>query len=313
MAYPERLLEKQRGSIHMESELYLKLYKDTYTIRQFETRLLELFSMGRLFGTTHTYVGQEATAVSVMANLRDTDTVFSNHRCHGHYLAKEDDPFGLLAEVMGRKNGVCDGRGGSQHLCKNNFYSNGIQGGFLPNALGVAFAEKYYKNGNIVVAFIGDGTMGEGVVYETLNLASLWKVPLLIVIENNQYAQTTPIGDNLAGSLLQRAQAFDVSVGEVESNDVSVLYPRFNSLVRSVRSECRPHVEIVNCYRFNAHSKGDDFRDQNEIDFWKEKDPLRYFYNHISMKDREKIEIEVNERLEKIESEVEKLPFSRLK
>jgi len=297
----------------MKPELYLKLYKDVYTIRQFETRLLELFSTGKLFGTTHTYVGQEATAVSVIANLRDSDTVFSNHRCHGHYLAKEDDPFGLLAEVMGRVGGVCDGRGGSQHLCKNKFYSNGIQGGFLPNALGVAFANKYFKNNNIVVAFIGDGTMGEGVVYETLNLASLWKVPLLVVIENNQYAQTTPIDESLAGSLLGRIQAFNISAGELESNDISELYPRFNSIIESVRTECRPHVEIVNCYRFNAHSKGDDFRDQKEIDLWKKKDPLRYFYNHIPVKDRKEAEDKINKRLAKIEAEVEQLPFSRLK
>jgi|APSaa5957512535_1039671.scaffolds.fasta_scaffold11738_4 TPP-dependent pyruvate/acetoin dehydrogenase alpha subunit len=297
----------------MELELYLKLYEDAYTIRRFETRLLELFSTGKLFGTTHTYVGQEATAVSVISNLRDSDTVFSNHRCHGHYLAKEDDPFGLLAEVMGREGATCDGRGGSQHLCKNKFYSNGIQGGFLPNALGVAFAEKHFENNNIVVAFIGDGTMGEGTVYETLNLASLWKVPLLIVIENNQYAQTTPIRDNLAGSLLKRVQAFDVSVGEIESNDISELHPRFNRLINSVRNECRPHVEIVNCYRYNAHSKGDDFRDQNEIDLWRKKDPLNYFDSHITKNGRDNIKDRVNERLSKIEAQVEKLPFSKLK
>ena len=147
----------------MKNILYSSLYSTMYLIRKFENRLLELFSEGKLFGTTHTYVGQEAIAVSVIFNLESSDIVFSNHRCHGHYLAKENDPEGLLAEIMGREGGVCGGRGGSQHLHKNNFYSNGIQGGYLPNALGMAFAEKYKKTGNIVVAFIGDGTLGEGI------------------------------------------------------------------------------------------------------------------------------------------------------
>ncbi len=108
----------------MKSIPYTKLYEKMYLIRRFESRLLELFSRGKLFGTTHTYVGQEAVAVSVISHLRNTDIVFSSHRCHGHYLAKEDDPEGLLAEIMGREGGICAGRGGSQHLCRNNFFSN---------------------------------------------------------------------------------------------------------------------------------------------------------------------------------------------
>jgi len=130
---------------------YKNLYKKMVLIRKFEELLLNLFSKGKLFGTTHTYVGQEAIAVSVMENLSEFDIVFSSHRCHGHFLAKEDDPEGLLAEIMGRKNGICGGRGGSQHLQKNNFFSNGIQGGIVANSLGMAFAEKYNNTRNIVM------------------------------------------------------------------------------------------------------------------------------------------------------------------
>jgi len=282
-----------------------------YLIRKFENRLLELFSEGKLFGTTHTYVGQEAIAVSVIFNLESSDIVFSNHRCHGHYLAKENDPEGLLAEIMGREGGVCGGRGGSQHLHKNNFYSNGIQGGYLPNALGMAFAEKYKKTGNIVVAFIGDGTLGEGAVYETLNLASLWKVPLLIVIENNRYAQTTPIEYNLAGSIIDRISAFDIKVGEVESNDISVLYPRFKKITTEVRDNSLPYVEIVHTYRLNAHSKGDDFRPKEEIQLWRKKDPLEIASKFV-VNDIIKLENEVDKRLEQVEARVSNMPFASL-
>ena len=135
---------------------YSLLYEKIVLIRKFENRVLELFSEGKLFGTTHTYVGQEAIAVSAIENLKSSDIVFSSHRCHGHYLAKEDDPLGLLGEMMGKEIGVCAGRGGSQHLYRNNFFSNGIQGGYLSNALGAAFAEKYTHSNNIVIAFIGD-------------------------------------------------------------------------------------------------------------------------------------------------------------
>jgi TPP-dependent pyruvate/acetoin dehydrogenase alpha subunit len=281
-------------------------------IRKFEELLLDLFSRGKLFGTTHTYVGQEAIAVSVMEHLKDSDIVFSNHRCHGHFLAKEDDPKGLLAEIMGRKNGVCGGRGGSQHLQKNNFYSNGIQGGVVANSLGMAFAEKFKNSGNIVVVFIGDGTWGEGIIYEVLNMASIWEVPLLVVVENNRYAQSTPVELNLAGSILKRAQAFDIEASEVESNDVAVLYPIFEEVVRYVRKNQKPYVQIVNTYRLNAHSKGDDDRSKDEIKKWWKKEPLQYLEAKLSKEDVDHVRISVEERLQKIEHTVHDMEFGAI-
>ena len=296
--------------INSEKIPYYSLYEKAVLIRKFENRLLDLFSEGKLFGTTHTYVGQEATAVSLISQLCKYDVVFSNHRCHGHYLVKNDDPEGLLAEIMGKQSGICCGRGGSQHLCRNNFFSNGIQGGYLPNALGMAFAEKYNNSNAIVVAFIGDGTLGEGSVYETLNLASLLQVPLLIVIENNKYAQTTPIEKNLAGSIVKRVEAFDINATEVESNDVSVLYPLFTNAIKNVRNDRASSVVIVNSYRLNAHSKGDDFRDPDEIKRWREKDPLNYFTSVLSDKDRTDIEKKVASRIHIIEEKVERASFA---
>ena len=292
---------------------YKNLYKKMVLIRKFEELLLDLFSKGKLFGTTHTYVGQEAIAVSVMAHLNDADVVFSSHRCHGHFLAKEDDPEGLLAEIMGRKNGVCGGRGGSQHLHKNNFYSNGIQGGTVANALGMAFAEKYNQTGNIVVVFMGDGTWGEGISYEALNMASLWSVPLLVVVENNRYAQSTPVELNLAGSILQRVQAFDIEADEVESNDVAVLYPKFEEAVTFVREKQKPFVQIVNTYRLNAHSKGDDDRSKDEVKKWWKKEPLQYLETKISKEDIKQTKHSVEKRLQEIEQRVHVMEFGSIK
>ena len=178
-----------------------RLYGRMVLIRRFEESLLELFSLGKLAGTTHTYIGQEANAVGVIDHLeRGRDVIVSNHRCHGHYLAFTDDVDGLLGEVMGKASGVCGGKGGSQHLCNDGFYSNGVLGSTMPVATGMALAERERGCGAVTtVAFIGDGTLGQGVVYESLNIASRWGLPLLVVVENNYYAQSTPSHLTLAG------------------------------------------------------------------------------------------------------------------
>jgi TPP-dependent pyruvate/acetoin dehydrogenase alpha subunit len=292
---------------------YKNLYEKMYLIRSFETLLLRLFDEGKLFGTTHTYVGQEAIAVSVIENLCESDIVFSNHRCHGHFLIKENDPEGLLAEIMGRENGVCGGRGGSQHLQKNNFYSNGIQGGIVANSLGMAFAEKYKKTGNIVTVFIGDGTWGEGITYESMNLASLWKVPLFVVVENNRYAQSTKIEDNLAGSIQSRVSAFDIESDQIDSNDISVLYPKMASAIKYVRDRQEPYVQIVNTYRLNAHSKSDDDRPHEEIKRYWEKEPLKYLELKIGKKDLIKIRSLVEKKLSLVEKKVNSMDFASIK
>jgi TPP-dependent pyruvate/acetoin dehydrogenase alpha subunit len=265
--------------------------------------LLELFSEGKLSGTTHTYVGQEAVAVSVIHHLRDYDIVFSNHRCHGHYLAKENDVSGLFAEIMGRASGACGGRGGSQHIQRRNFYSNGIQGAYMPITVGMALAERERNSDAIVVAFIGDGTWGEGAVYEALNLAGLWKVPLLVVVEDNKYAQSTPQSLTLAGRLIDRPASFGLSCGEIKSNDVHVLLPHFQTLIAKVREEKQTHVEIVHTYRFNPHSKGDDHRPEEEIDAWRRNhDPLDYVRTKIHMDRRMVIEAEIEQILHMAEA-----------
>jgi TPP-dependent pyruvate/acetoin dehydrogenase alpha subunit len=250
-------------------------YERMYFIRRFEETLLDLFAQGKLVGTTHTYIGQEANAVGVIANLeRQRDVVFSNHRCHGHYLAFTDDDFGLLCEVMGKAPGVCGGKGGSQHLCNGNFYSNGVLGSIVPVATGIALAEKKKGTGAVSTVFLGDGTLGEGVTYESLNMASLWKLPVLFVVENNFYAQSTPVELELAGSIPARGAAFGVEVAELDTTDVAEVHTVAERAVARIRETSEPFFLVLHTYRFSPHSKGDDNRDLAEIEERRKRDPL---------------------------------------
>lgn len=243
----------------------LALFRAIYRIRRFEETVLEEFKRGVFSGTTHTSLGQEANAVGVITALREDDIIVTNHRCHGHYLAYGGDMRALYAEMMGRSTGVCGGRGGSQHIHWRNLYSNGVQGGIAPIAAGMALAEKQKKSGAVVTVFIGDGTFGEGVIYEAFNMARLWALPLLIVVENNHIAQTTPTALALAGSLVERLRAFEIAVTELDSSDVSVIRAAAEKSLELVRQNSLPEALILNTVRFGPHSKGDDTRAEAEI------------------------------------------------
>lgn len=255
-------------------ELNYRLYKQILLIRRFEEYLLQEFSSGKIVGTTHAYIGQEANAVGIFDVMDKDDIVFSNHRCHGHYLAYGGDPYLLAAEVMGKATGLVGGRGGSQHIHFKNFYSNGIQGGILPIATGMALAEKYKQTKQIAVVFLGDGTFGQGIVYESFNMASLWGIPVLYVVENNRYAQTTPIELAIAGNFRDRFKAFGIETMECDSSDVLNIRRIAEEAINFVRTKEQPVGLILHTFRFSAHSKGDDFRKPEEIAGYKEKDPV---------------------------------------
>lgn len=228
-------------------------------IRHFERALLRLFEQGRLPGTTHTCLGQEHVPVA-LAPLLAGDHVFSNHRGHGHYLARYDDPEGLLAEIMGREGAVCAGVGGSQHIRRAGYLSTGVQGQLLPVAAGVALHLRDSGQHRAAVAFIGDGTWGEGVVYETLNLARLWALPLLVVVENNGIAQSTETAAHLAGTVAGRAAAFGISHLLVETDDINEIRAAVAPVVARVRQRAEPVVVEFLVHRLGPHSKGDDTR-----------------------------------------------------
>jgi TPP-dependent pyruvate/acetoin dehydrogenase alpha subunit len=252
------------------------LYTQLFAIRTFEESLLAMFGAGVLAGTTHTCLGQEGTAVGVISAIdRKRDIVFSNHRGHGHFLAYCGEAERLYLEVMGKPGGVCGGRGGSQHLYVRNFYSNGIQGGTVPVATGMALAEKMTGSGAIAVVFLGDGTLGEGAVYESLNLASLWSLPILFVIENNAYAQSTPFHLQVAGSMRARPEAFGIITEERRTTDAREVRAVTGALVDAIRAEIRPRCLVLHDYRLGPHSKGDDTRPVEEIEEARTRDPLR--------------------------------------
>ena len=271
-----------------------QFYRALSVIRQFEETVLDNFPKGVFSGTTHTYLGQEANAVGVLAHLKAGDIVFSNHRCHGHFIAYGGDLRQLFAELMGKATGVCGGRGGSQHLQWGNFYSNGIQGGIVPIATGMALAEKHKNTGAVAICFLGDGTFGQGVVYESFNLASLWGAPILYVVENNHIAQTTPTGQTLAGEFSLRFAAFDILAVELDTSDVLQISTEAKDLLDDIRSEGTPRGLILHTQRFGPHSKGDDTRDPKVVaQLWKTRDPLKIHAARLSPEEQAHIEREV--------------------
>ena len=246
-------------------------------IRHFETRLLELFAEGKLNGTTHACLGQEYVPVAVRRLLADDDYVFSNHRGHGHYLARFADPHGLLAEIMGRRGAVCHGVGGSQHIFRDTYLSTGVQGESLPVAVGVALHLKKEGRGRLAAAFIGDGTWGEGAVYEALNMAQLWRVPLLVLVENNGIAQSTPTALQMAGTIADRVAAFGVRYACVDHTDVNRIRADLGPAVDDVRHGYAPLVVEFLTDRIGPHSKGDDTREPDIVARARERDWYRRY------------------------------------
>lgn len=277
----------------------LTLYQNLSVIRRFEETVLENFPRGVFPGTTHTYIGQEANAVGVLHHCQANDIVVSNHRSHGHFIAYGGDLRALFAELMGKASGVCGGRGGSQHLHWKSFYSNGILGGTTPIATGMALAEKCLERRTVTFNFIGDGTMGQGILYEALNLASLLSVPILFVVENNQIAQTTPIEKNLAGEISDRFKAFGIPVFQLHTSDVLDILPVAGEIITKIREDQSPRALIIKTYRFSPHSKGDDTRPLEYLaQIRHEHDPLTIHGKRLSSNQREQIEMKVKTIIE---------------
>ncbi len=271
-----------------------RLYEQMQIIRSFDSLLLEKFSTGIFPGTTHTSLGQEANAVGILLQLHPNDVVVSNHRCHGHFLAYGGDPTALFAELMGKPQGICGGVGGSQHLHWRNFYSSGVQGGTVAMAAGMALAEKKKDEDAIVIDFMGDGTLGEGIVYECLNMIALWQLPILIVLENNHIAQTTPEELAIAGSIPKRFEAFGIPTTQIDSSDILEIQPLAGSLMGSVREEQAPQALIIHTARLGTHSKGDDTRSPENVEkLWRERDPIAIHGARLPENERESLKAEI--------------------
>jgi 2-oxoisovalerate dehydrogenase E1 component len=256
------------------SNKIVELVERMLLIREFEENVLELFNQGKIYGTTHTSIGQEAIAVAALSNITENDHVFSNHRCHGHYIAYGGDIKLFFAELMGKKSGVVGGRGGSQHIRYRNFFTNGVQGGIVGNATGIALSKKIKKQEGVVYCFMGDGTLGQGLSYESFNFASLKSLPIIYIIENNQYAMSTKYTDAVAGSIRQRTEAFGIRTLETNSSDIFELIEIFGEAKAILELDPQPVAVVANTYRLSPHSKGDEIRSHEELSYYKNTDPI---------------------------------------
>lgn len=260
----------------------LDLYERMTLIRQVELALSRLFADGEVPGFIHLSVGQEAIATGVGSVLRPIDTLASTHRGHGHALAKGVDLDQFFLELMGREDGMCKGRGGSMHVANMSIGmlgANAIVGAGIPIALGSALAHQVRKTEAVAVAFFGDGAMAEGVLHESLNMASLWKLPMLFVCENNGWGEFSPTSKQFVGTLDKIAAAFDIPYAQADGRDVLEVANIAEQSVSAVRFGQGPRVLEFPVHRFHGHYEGDPqkYRDSDEVDALPEHDPLTRF------------------------------------
>ena len=252
------------------------------TIRLFEEAVERLFHEGRIGGTAHTCIGQEAVAVGVAAALQPQDAVTSTHRGHGHFLALGADPGRLMAELFGRATGYSRGRGGSQMMMDRSlgFYGgNGITGGSIPFAAGLALDAQLRGTGRIVLCFFGDGASNQGVFHETLNLAALWKLPVVFLCENNGYAMSTPIHRGLAKpDIAGRAAAYGIHSAQADGNDLLAVQQATSEAIAHARSGNGPVLLECRTYRLSGHSRGDkrEYRHASEESEAWQREPIRH-------------------------------------
>ena len=257
-------------------------------IRLFEEALEEMFSRGLLHGTMHLSIGQEATATGACLALEKEDLITSTHRGHGHCLAKGADPYKMFAELLGREDGYCRGRGGSMHiadLSNGNLGANGIVGGSLTISVGAALSFQLQKKENIVLCFFGDGAVNEGSFHEALNLASLWNLPVLFLCENNQYGMSMASSKAVAGeSIASRGESYGINSAQIDGNDVEEVYETVEKFKNEILETKSPRFIEAVTYRYRGHSKSDRnlYRTSDEINYWKEeKDPIKRFIGKL--------------------------------
>jgi pyruvate dehydrogenase E1 component alpha subunit len=266
-------------------DLWLRMYRQMVAIRQFEAQVNELYTRALMPGLAHLYIGEEAVAVGVCEALERTDYITSTHRGHGHCLAKGASPDKMFAELLGKKAGYCKGKGGSMHIADpatGNLGANAIVCGSAGIATGAAFSARRLHNGRVAVCFFGEGALGQGVLYEVMNLAQLFKLPVIYVCENNLYTEYTHYSETTAGDILTRATAFGLEAASVDGQDVRAVHGTAQRLVDRARRGEGPAFLLGNTYRYHGHHVGDINREyyrskQEELTWKTERDPIANF------------------------------------
>ena len=307
--------------MNIDREKLKIFYREMLRIRSFEEKVLELYLNKRLWGMSpHLSIGQEAVAVGVCQNLKTSDYILTSHRGHGHTLAKGAKMGPMLAELCGKDSGYCHGRGGSMHIadvCSGNLGANGIVGGGLPIAVGVGLSIRYRKTDQVVVCFFGDGASNQGTFHESLNFASVKKLPVIFVCENNFYALSTSITRTSAVKhVAERAKAYSMPGETVDGMDVEAVYNKASSAIQRVRQgECPMLLECIT-YRFLGHGVSDHrpYRTREEENEWKKRCPLSTFKEKVlsgnpeTKSSFENIEKEVEEELNEAVTFMEQSP-----
>jgi TPP-dependent pyruvate/acetoin dehydrogenase alpha subunit len=288
-------------------------------VRALEERVGDLFRQGVVHGTAHLSIGQEACAVGAVAASRPDDPIVSNHRGHGHFLARTGDFTGLLAELLGRVSGPCAGRGGSQHVCmaRRHFYgTNGITGGGMPLATGLALSAKLRGTGQVALCFFGDGATNQGSFHESLNMAAVWGLPVLYFCENNHYAMSMRAEDAMkVAAVAERAAAYGMPGRTVDGMDVEAVRDAVGEALEAIRGGGGPMLLEADCYRFCGHSKSDRlvYRTRQEEERWGERDPLplarrRLVEAGASEEELQALERRAREVVERAYEEAERAP-----
>lgn len=263
-------------------------YRRMTIIREFEDTLHNEFSAGNIPGFVHLYAGEEASGVGVCAHLDDRDAIASTHRGHGHCIAKGVDPKGMMLEIFGKKDGVCGGKGGSMHiadLSRGMMGANGIVGGGPPLICGAALSAKTRKTGGVAVAFVGDGGSNQGTTFESYNLAKVWQLPAIFIVEDNGYAESTASGWSVGGSQTARAAGFGIPCAEVDGHDFFAVWEAAREAVAHARAGNGPYLLHVRLNRYYGHFEGDaiTYKAPGEIDKVKETmDCLKVFKTRVS-------------------------------
>ena len=269
----------------------LRLYESMVLIRRVEERLRDDSAAGKLPGAVHLYIGEEAVAAGVCAHLGDRDYATSTHRGHGHFLAKGGDVRAMMAEIWAKREGICQGMGGSMHVAdtsKGILGANGIVGAGLAIATGAAFGAKLDGDGKVAVCFFGDGAANQGALMETLNLSTLWQLPLVFVCEHNGFSEFTPAGQVTAGRIADRARSFSMPAAEVDGNDVTDVWAAAGEAIGRARDGGGPSFIEARTYRIQGHFEAESFvlgtgryRDAEEIEAWQRRDPITAFGSRL--------------------------------
>lgn len=283
-------MTQHTGKYNFGTNDKLAMYERMLLIRYTEERLSKEYFAGNLPGAVHLYIGQEAVAVGMCSQLNDSDWITGTHRGHGHFLAKGGDPKTMVAEIYGRDNGICRGMGGSMHVAdvsKGILGANGIVGAGLAITLGASWATKLDGDGQVAVCFFGDGAANQGVFMETLNISTLWRLPMIFMCEHNTYSEFSPSSTVTSGELSDRARAFDLPVTVVDGNDVLAVAEASAAAVERARKGEGPSFIEAKTYRIHGHIEAEvhflsgTYREEEEIERWRKRDPIDHMKEHL--------------------------------